>query len=100
MAARGSAPRATLIDAKGLGRPSTFSGGDGFTSWSLKTRNYIIGVMPQLARPLDWEAESITAITEDKLRAVFGPQADEDDRAAWMGSNIWTGKTFAKWQQC
>ena len=68
----------TMIDTKGLGKPSSFGKGDRkelesmFPSWSRKTRNFVLSIYDDLKDLLDWAAEQPDVITSEKLKATYG----------------------------
>ena len=64
--------RVSLIDSKGLGRPKAFGGKeDEYLPWSVKTKNYMIGVYPELQRCLEWASEFEGEITDDVCNHEF-----------------------------
>ena len=74
--------RPTLIDTKGLGKPHNFNGKetDKFLPWSIKTRNYVLGVFPELRPVLEWAEERDAAIQQADIDEAFGHAADDLER--------------------
>ena len=72
--------RPTLIDTRGLGKPGNFTGQqDKWLSWSTKTRNYVLGVFPELRPVLEWAEEKAGEISSDDIDESFGELADDSD---------------------
>ena len=71
--------RQTLVDTKGLGKPSSFDGAEEkFLPWKTRTENFIIGVYPDIAPALEWAEEQTAPIDSVDVAAAFG-NPDEDE---------------------
>ena len=62
---RAQAPtRRMLVDQKGLGKPTVFSGREeDFYVWAMKVENYVSGVLPNVCGALTFAVESQDAVT-------------------------------------
>lgn len=70
-----------LVDTKGLGKPSTFSGeAEQFLPWRHRMTSYICSVYPDLREVLEWCEEREKSITGEELRRAFGDAADALDQ--------------------
>ena len=70
-----------LVDTKGLGKPSTFSGeAEQFLPWRHRMTSYICSVYPDLHEVLEWCEEREKSITGEELRRAFGDAADALDQ--------------------
>jgi hypothetical protein len=73
--------RLCLVDTKGLGKPSTFSGeAEQFLPWRHRMTSYICSVYPDLREVLEWCEEREKSITGEELRRAFGDLADALDQ--------------------
>ena len=76
-----SSSRPTLIDTKGIGKPTSFGGDDQkFVAWSTKIKNYISSVFPDLGPVLEWAAELEVEVTHVLIEDNFGTNADQLDQ--------------------
>ncbi|CAK0798924.1 unnamed protein product, partial [Prorocentrum cordatum] len=72
----------SLVDTKGIGKPTTFGGGDEkdlekkFGVWQRRTQNFIVSVHPSLDDVMEWAIENKETITNDILLQAFGDDAD------------------------
>ena len=77
MVAAGTAPRnaLSLLDTRGLGKPSTFEDKEErFVSWVRKVENYLVASLGQSFRPvLEWASERDTAIVANDWDIAYGP---------------------------
>ena len=89
-----SAPRQSLIDTRGLGRPTSFSSDEsGFQRWAQKLSSYVDAVCPGLASILDWAVDQSDPIDMRDVLAEFGPGADDVTRVE--GCVEFTSQMFA-----
>ena len=73
--------RLCLVDTKGLGKPSTFSGeAEQFLPWRHRMTSYICSVYPDLREVLECCEEREKSITGEELRRAFGDLADALDQ--------------------
>ena len=71
--------RQTLVDTKGLGKPSSFDGTEEkFLPWKTRTENFITGVYPDIAQALEWAEEQTAPIDSVDVAAAFGDPDDHD----------------------
>ena len=84
------AQKPTMIDNKGLGKPSQFKGDDEhWQHWKIKTINYVIGSFPQLSKVFEWIQDITVPINHDLLRDVWGSGADPSEEVEDIdGMNI------------
>ena len=77
----GDKGKLVLVDTKGLGKPSTFSGdADQFLPWRHRMSAYVCSIYPELRDVLEWCEERDESISTEELNATFGEEADEIDR--------------------
>ena len=77
----GDKGKLVLVDTKGLGKPSTFSGdADQFLPWRHRMSAYVCSIYPELRDVLEWCEERDKSISTEELNATFGEEADEIDR--------------------
>lgn len=80
-AVKGPKSKLCLVDTKGLGKPSTFSGEtEQFLQWRHRLTSYICSVYADLREVLEWCEERDKSISSNELDAAFGASADEIDR--------------------
>ena len=73
--------RLCLIDTKGLGKPSQFSGeAEQFLPWRYRMSSYICSIYPELREVLEWCEEREKSIRSEELDRAFGAAADELDK--------------------
>jgi hypothetical protein len=71
--------RQTLVDTKGLGKPSSFDGTEEkFLPWKTRTENFVIGVYPDIASALEWAEEQTAPIESIDVVTAFGDANDAD----------------------
>ena len=76
----GDKGKLVLVDTKGLGKPSTFSGdADQFLPWGHRMSAYVCSIYPELRDVLEWCEERDKSISTEELNATF-EEADEIDR--------------------
>ncbi|CAE7222661.1 ABCG2 [Symbiodinium sp. CCMP2592] len=79
--ATGDKGKLVLVDTKGLGKPSTFSGdAEQFLPWRHRMLAYICSIYPELREALEWCEEREKAISTEELTEAYGEKADEIDR--------------------
>eukprot|EP00435_Cladocopium_sp_Y103_P010276 s4537_g2.t1 len=72
-----------LVDTKGLGKPSMFSGeAEQFLPWRHRMTSYICLTYPDLREVLEWCEEREKSITGEELRRAFGDLADALDQVS------------------
>ena len=72
--------RQTLVDTRGLGKPSSFDGTEEkFLPWKTRTDHFIIGVYPDIAPALEWAEEQTAPIDSIDVAAAFGNPDDNND---------------------
>jgi hypothetical protein len=77
----GKKDRLCLVDTKGFGKPSQFSGeAEQFLPWRHRMASYICSIYPELREVLEWCEERETSISSDELDKAFGESADEIDK--------------------
>ena len=77
----GDKGKLVLVDTKGLGKPSTFSGdADQFLPWRHRMSAYVCSIYPELRDVLEWCEERDKSISTEELNTTFGEEADEIDR--------------------
>ena len=70
-----------LVDTKGLGKPSMFSGdAEQYLPWRHRMTAYVCSIYPELREVLEWCEEREKSISSDELSEAFGEKADEIDR--------------------
>ncbi len=68
----------SLIDNKGLGKPTVFDNDDGhFMEWASKTANFIAGVHPQLRVVLEWASDHEQEILPGDWQDEFGGHTED-----------------------
>ena len=71
--------RQSLVDTKGLGKPSSFDGTEEkFLPWKRRTENFVMGVYPDIAPALEWAEEQTAPIDSVDVAAAFGDPDDTD----------------------
>ena len=71
----------SLIDVKGLGRPTEFTGREeDFQEWSKKTEAFFAGVIKKSEMMLEWAPEQPTEITTTAIDLEFLPTDANEDR--------------------
>ena len=89
-----SAPKPSLIDTRGLCRPTSFNNDEqGFQRWAQKQSSYVDAVCPELASILEWSVDQTDAIEMADILAEFGPSVDEITRVE--GCVEFTSQMFA-----
>ena len=77
----GDKGKLVLVDTKGLGKPSTFSGdADQFLPWRHRMSAYVCSIYPELRDVLEWCEERDKSISTEELNATFREEAGEIDR--------------------
>ncbi|CAK0819708.1 unnamed protein product [Prorocentrum cordatum] len=81
---KSSAPAFSLVDTKGLGKPSIFKNEEAkFLEWYRKTNAYLTAVFgEQFRKLLEWvedQAQETTVISMEVLEARFGSDDDDED---------------------
>ena len=92
-ATRESSRSQQLVDTRGIGKPSVFSGDEvKFREWSKKVESFVTGVFGEQVRAaLEWAAEHGTAISRDDLNTAFGEGSDEEiENIHGIGSQLYT----------
>ena len=75
--------RLCLVDTKGLGKPSVYSGeAEQFLPWRHRMSSYICSVYPDLREVLEWCEESEKSISSEELNKAFGDEADAIDQVS------------------
>lgn len=70
-----------LVDTKGFGKPSTFSGEpEQFLPWRHRMTSYICSVYPDMREVLEWCEEREKSISSEELSNAFGEKADVIDQ--------------------
>ena len=71
----------TLVDAKGLGRPQTFSNDqEKYLKWNRGVENYIVGIFGEEFRGvLEWALGCDAEIKEEDWQQAYGEGADDLD---------------------
>jgi len=75
-------PSLLLVDAKGLGKPGSFSNEENkYVKWARSVENYIIGVYGEEFRQvLEWALGCDQEVTAEMRDLAFGEGADDADR--------------------
>ena len=77
----GDKGKLVLVDTKGLGKPSTFSGdAEQYLPWRHRMSAYVCSIYPDLRDVLEWCEEREKSISTTELTDAFGEGADEIDR--------------------
>jgi len=75
--------RPCLVDTKGLGKPSVYSGeAEQFLLWRHRMSSYICSVYPDLLEVLEWCEEREKSICSEELSKAFGDEADALDQVS------------------
>ena len=73
----GERSRPTLVDVKGIGKPTVFKNEDArFHEWAKKTEDYLVGVVQGIEDMIDWACEEENEITLHAIDQKFGLNAD------------------------
>ena len=73
--------RQSLIDSKGLGRPTVYDGTVEVKAipWLKKVKNFFVGVYPEMRLPMEWAAENLKELTKEMVDAAYGIHAEMED---------------------
>ena len=89
-----------LVDTKGIGKPSSFSGDDGkYREWAAKFESFVSSVFGDSFRKvMDWAIEQGEPIEEVNWLAAFGPASEVLRTASgramgWRCGGSWRGCT-------
>ena len=79
--------RVQLVDTRGIGRPSTFSGKEeDFRAWAAKTESFVISVFGESFRQVfEWAAERSEPIEQDDWMTAFGTTNGHDEENGIQG---------------
>ena len=79
--------RVQLVDTRGIGRPSTFSGKEeDFRAWAAKTESFVISVFGESFRQVfEWAAERSEPIEQDDWMTAFGTTNGHDEEDGIQG---------------
>ena len=70
-----------LVDNKGLGKPTTFSGEhEQFLPWRHRMASYVCSIHQDLQEVLEWLEEREKPFSSEELDAAFGERAPDADR--------------------
>ena len=70
-----------LVDTKGLGKPTTFSGeSEQFLPWRHRMSSYVCSIHHDLQEVLEWLEEREKPFSSEELDTAFGEKALEADR--------------------
>ena len=73
--------RLQLVDNKGLGKPTTFSGEhEQFLPWRHRMASYVCSIHQDLQEVLEWLEEREKPFSSEELDAAFGEKAPDADR--------------------
>jgi len=78
--------RPSLVDSKGIGKPTQFSNREAdWAVWSKKLVNFIGAVHSDAGQVLEWAIDQSGEVTSHMLSEAFGEDADEGDRVHDLG---------------
>ena len=77
-----------LVDPKGFGKPSVFSGKEEhFYVWTKEVENYVSGVFPNVRGALTFAVESQVLVTATSV--ALGVPEFEAEMSTWTDNSSW-----------